>query len=141
MNHPLDRLVTVHGHEQEDGVLRTVVAPNTDCTVGRRNIRTDGSRHGCGNGRAIGTANKSAIRGMAADSKSGRAQTFLALTALGVVFGDIGTSPLYTFSTALNATGQAPGATQVLGIVSLTFWALMVLDIAEVRHHRAARRQ
>jgi len=49
------------------------------------------------------------------------AQSFLALTALGVVFGDIGTSPLYTFSTALTATGQAPGPTQVLGIVSLTF--------------------
>ena len=55
------------------------------------------------------------------------AQSFLALTALGVVFGDIGTSPLYTFSTALTATGRAPGVTQVLGIVSLTFWALMVL--------------
>ncbi len=54
-------------------------------------------------------------------------QSFLALTALGVVFGDIGTSPLYTFSTALNATGHSPGATQVLGIVSLTFWALMML--------------
>ncbi len=53
--------------------------------------------------------------------------SLLALTALGVVFGDIGTSPLYTFSTALNATGHAPDATAVLGIVSLTFWALMVL--------------
>ena len=61
------------------------------------------------------------------DSKHPRAQSFLALTALGVVFGDIGTSPLYTFSTALNAAGAAPGATQVLGVVSLTFWALMVL--------------
>jgi KUP system potassium uptake protein len=56
-----------------------------------------------------------------------RAQSFLALTALGVVFGDIGTSPLYTFSTALNATGHAPGAAEVLGVVSLTFWALMLL--------------
>ena len=55
------------------------------------------------------------------------AQSFLALTALGVVFGDIGTSPLYTFSTTLNATGHAPNATEVLGIVSLTFWALMIL--------------
>src|ERR1700691_547921 len=54
-------------------------------------------------------------------------QSFLALTALGVVFGDIGTSPLYTFSTALNATGHPPTATEVLGIVSLTFWALMML--------------
>jgi KUP system potassium uptake protein len=54
-------------------------------------------------------------------------QSFLALTALGVVFGDIGTSPLYTFSTALSATGHPPTATEVLGIVSLTFWALMML--------------
>jgi KUP system potassium uptake protein len=54
-------------------------------------------------------------------------QSFLALTALGVVFGDIGTSPLYTFSTALNATGHPPTTTEVLGIVSLTFWALMML--------------
>jgi len=56
-----------------------------------------------------------------------RAQAFLALTALGVVFGDIGTSPLYTFSTALTATGEASGPTQILGVVSLTFWALMIL--------------
>ena len=56
-----------------------------------------------------------------------RQQSFLALTALGVVFGDIGTSPLYTFSTALTATGHAPSAAEVLGVVSLTFWALMIL--------------
>src|SRR6195256_1846216 len=53
---------------------------------------------------------------------------FLALTALGVVFGDIGTSPLYTFSVALNATGHAPPvAADVLGVVSLIFWALMAM--------------
>ncbi len=55
------------------------------------------------------------------------AHSFLALTALGVVFGDIGTSPLYTFSVALAAAGHAPGSVEVLGIVSLTFWALMAL--------------
>src|SRR5882757_6312929 len=53
---------------------------------------------------------------------------FLALTALGVVFGDIGTSPLYAFSVALTATGHAPPtATDVFGIVSLIFWALMAM--------------
>src|ERR1700689_5939387 len=61
------------------------------------------------------------------EAKTSHSQTFLALTALGVVFGDIGTSPLYTFSTALSATGHPPTATEVLGIVSLTFWALMML--------------
>ncbi len=54
-------------------------------------------------------------------------QSFLALTALGIVFGDIGTSPLYAFSTALSATGGAPGASEILGVVSLTFWSLVIL--------------
>jgi KUP system potassium uptake protein len=52
----------------------------------------------------------------------------LALTAVGIVFGDIGTSPLYAFSVALSATGQAlPVAADVFGIVSLIFWALIVM--------------
>src|ERR1700682_6396316 len=53
---------------------------------------------------------------------------FLALTALGVVFGDIGTSPLYAFQVALSGLGHpAPTATEVLGIVSLILWALMAM--------------
>jgi KUP system potassium uptake protein len=53
---------------------------------------------------------------------------FLALTALGVVFGDIGTSPLYAFQVALTGLGHpAPTANEVLGLVSLILWALMVM--------------
>src|SRR6202451_4186195 len=53
---------------------------------------------------------------------------FLALTALGVVYGDIGTSPLYAFQVALTGIGHpVPTAADVLGIVSLIFWALMVM--------------
>jgi len=53
---------------------------------------------------------------------------FLALTAIGVVFGDIGTSPLYAFSIALNATGHAvPTPADAMGIVSLIFWALVLM--------------
>src|SRR5258708_7388981 len=53
---------------------------------------------------------------------------FLALTALGVVYGDIGTSPLYAFQVALTGTGHpVPTAADVLGIVSLIFWALMAM--------------
>src|SRR5579862_5837887 len=52
----------------------------------------------------------------------------LALTALGVVYGDIGTSPLYAFQVALAGVGHpVPTAAVVLGIVSLIFWALMVM--------------
>ena len=52
----------------------------------------------------------------------------LALGALGVVFGDIGTSPLYAFRTCLAAVG--PAASQplvVLGLLSLIFWALALV--------------
>src|SRR5476649_1526519 len=53
---------------------------------------------------------------------------FLALTALGVVFGDIGTSPLYAFQVALIGVGHsAPTAADVLGIVSLILWALTAM--------------
>src|SRR3981189_2261 len=53
---------------------------------------------------------------------------FLALTALGVVFGDIGTSPLYAFQVALTGVGHSPPTpADVLGIVSLILWALLVM--------------
>jgi len=51
-----------------------------------------------------------------------------ALTALGIVFGDIGTSPLYALQYALKAAGHAsPTPEDVLGIVSLIFWALSLI--------------
>jgi KUP system potassium uptake protein len=53
---------------------------------------------------------------------------FLALTALGVVYGDIGTSPLYAFQVALTGIGHpVPAPYEVFGIVSLIFWALMLM--------------
>jgi KUP system potassium uptake protein len=53
---------------------------------------------------------------------------FLALTALGVVYGDIGTSPLYAFQVALTGTGHpVPTRADIFGIASLTFWALMLM--------------
>lgn len=51
----------------------------------------------------------------------------LSLAALGVVFGDIGTSPLYTFKTVLDLTGSKPDATVVLGSVSLILWTLLII--------------
>src|ERR1700759_153288 len=50
----------------------------------------------------------------------------LALGSIGVVFGDIGTSPLYAFREAL---GQAGGvrADAVMGVVSLALWALVLV--------------
>jgi len=52
----------------------------------------------------------------------------LALGALGVVFGDIGTSPLYTFKLCLGATGaHTIDAGEILGVLSLIFWSLMIV--------------
>jgi KUP system potassium uptake protein len=55
----------------------------------------------------------------------------LALGALGVVYGDIGTSPLYAMRECLNATGEhaVPGsnAANVFGVVSLFFWSLTLI--------------
>jgi KUP system potassium uptake protein len=51
----------------------------------------------------------------------------LGLTALGIVFGDIGTSPLYTFKTILNLTGATPDAGTVLGALSLVLWTLFII--------------
>jgi KUP system potassium uptake protein len=49
-----------------------------------------------------------------------------AVTALGIVYGDIGTSPMYALQVALGSTGHAsPTPNDVLGIVSLIFWAII----------------
>ena len=51
----------------------------------------------------------------------------LSLAALGVVFGDIGTSPLYTLKTVLNLAGDKPDAFTVLGSLSLVIWTLIII--------------
>ena len=52
----------------------------------------------------------------------------LLIGALGVVYGDIGTSPIYTFRECLKAVGSnGSGAEAVLGMLSLVFWALMIV--------------
>ena len=53
--------------------------------------------------------------------------SILGLSALGIVFGDIGTSPLYTFKTILGATGTSPDAGVVLGALSLVLWTLFII--------------
>jgi KUP system potassium uptake protein len=50
----------------------------------------------------------------------------LAIGAMGVVFGDIGTSPLYTLKTVLDLSG-GPSRGTILGIVSLLVWTLIIV--------------
>ncbi len=64
--------------------------------------------------------------------------TSLSVAALGVVFGDIGTSPLYTLKTVLNLTGDRPDAFTVLGSLSLVIWTLII--ITSVKYVNVAMR-
>ena len=53
---------------------------------------------------------------------------FLALSALGVVYGDIGTSPLYAFRQCFYGDHAVnPTSENVLGVLSLIFWSLMIV--------------
>jgi KUP system potassium uptake protein len=61
-----------------------------------------------------------------AERQSMGGRPLLSLVALGVVFGDIGTSPLYTFQTILHIS-RAPGTNSILGALSLVFWTLFVI--------------
>ena len=55
----------------------------------------------------------------------------LIVGALGVVYGDIGTSPIYTFRECLKSTGGAVSLEAVLGLVSLVFWSVMIVVTAK----------
>ncbi len=47
--------------------------------------------------------------------------------AMGVVYGDIGTSPLYALEASLNAAGAPTDRLAILGVLSLIFWSLLVV--------------
>jgi KUP system potassium uptake protein len=51
----------------------------------------------------------------------------MAVGALGVVFGDIGTSPLYTIHTTFGDQGLAVTEANVFGVLSLVFWLLVII--------------
>jgi KUP system potassium uptake protein len=61
------------------------------------------------------------------EKSSLKALTALSLGALGIVYGDIGTSPLYALRESLVHVG--PGRAHVLGIVSLVFWSLTLVVV------------
>jgi KUP system potassium uptake protein len=51
----------------------------------------------------------------------------MGLSALGIVFGDIGTSPLYTLKAVLDMTGGQPAPYVILGTLSLIIWTLIIV--------------
>ena len=65
---------------------------------------------------------------MSAPSPARQSLSALTLAAIGVVYGDIGTSPLYTVKEIFSpATGVALNAANLIGAMSCIFWALMLV--------------
>jgi KUP system potassium uptake protein len=60
-------------------------------------------------------------------SRDGAGLAGLTLTALGIVFGDIGTSPLYTLKTVVELAGGRPSPSLALGLLSLLVWTLILV--------------
>ena len=64
---------------------------------------------------------------MSGEHNSSQRLAPMALAALGVVFGDIGTSPLYAVSACFVGPGIAVTPDHVLGVLSLIFWSLVLV--------------
>src|ERR1051326_4624307 len=124
-------------------VLQSCLAePRSDTNVGGLTTRTGPSRKSCirrpaaippdpwafcdPDSRAFPSMTSAAA---SSDQRSGRPHGSLgalALGALGVVYGDIGTSPLYTMKTALETEGGKATAEVALGMLSLVVWTLII---------------
>jgi KUP system potassium uptake protein len=59
-------------------------------------------------------------------TQTSRPERWAALGALGIVYGDLGTSPLYTLQTVVQATGGHFTTESALGILSLIVWTLII---------------
>src|SRR3954454_22846060 len=67
---------------------------------------------------------------MGAEARRSAGSTAVVVAALGVVFGDIGTSPIYTIQTAFDPGDPHPiqaSLHSVFGVVSLIFWAVLLI--------------
>src|SRR5581483_760420 len=92
-------------------------------------LRFAGSRDAVSAGRQ-GFCNLAGVMRRFGGGSHGGGQAALALGALGVVFGDIGTSPLYTVQTVFDPTDPhrvRVTADSVFGITSLIFWSGMII--------------
>ena len=63
---------------------------------------------------------------LTAEQDAQRVTPTAALAALGIVYGDLGTSPLYTMQAVVGASGGHLAADGALGSLSLIFWALLI---------------
>lgn len=102
---------------------------NTPTDLPNGNGNSTSASHARGNGHA----NRDTIRhshknGNGAEKQKALRRAALTLAALGVVYGDIGTSPLYAIRQSVLATSDAmPLEMAVMGSISLIFWALLIV--------------
>ena len=70
-----------------------------------------------------------------ADTHSTAGFAALTVGSIGVVYGDIGTSPLYALREAVNAAaaGGEVASHAVLGVISLILWALIIVDLTIIQ--------
>jgi len=96
--------------------------------MGGAEFQVSGSMIGAGFYGLSTVAGKSIMQcSMNTDSHGKQSTATLSLAAMGVVYGDIGTSPLYTIKEVFGGHHPVPVTPEnVLGIMSLVFWALIV---------------
>jgi KUP system potassium uptake protein len=66
------------------------------------------------------------IESNAAPSNHGKRNVAAAVTAIGIVYGDLGTSPLYTLQTVVQALDGEVSVESALGVLSLIVWTLII---------------
>jgi len=124
------------GAHKLDPGLRPEADPETAKPKGKRNFNEAAHKLGYWPVRPApipeGTEPSEAMRAATDDQRdvvAHASRKVLALGALGIVYGDLGTSPLYTEKVIFNANRAAVHATVagVYGIVSLIFWALVIV--------------
>jgi KUP system potassium uptake protein len=104
------------------------------CTIRRKMVESKGNSPEEGERRSRGRAVVDVpppplpSHGAKTDKPTGKYLAALSLATLGVVYGDIGTSPLYAFKECFHgahAVAASPG--NILGVLSLIFWALVIV--------------
>jgi KUP system potassium uptake protein len=74
----------------------------------------------------------SATHDLASSESYGKTKSLLVLGAIGVVYGDIGTSPLYAFREALKPLAEAGiSRSHVIGVTSLMIWTVAIIVMAK----------
>jgi KUP system potassium uptake protein len=74
----------------------------------------------------VNTGSVTTSNSIPADATAGHPAKWVGLASLGVVFGDLGTSPLYTLQTVVQAMGGRFTPASAIGILSLIVWTLIL---------------